>query len=41
MTSQILFQNTFILRRPRVVILADIMKIVTMFVIKIFQDWKS
>ena len=32
MTSNSLFQNTFILRRPRVAIFADIIKIVTMFI---------
>ena len=32
MTSEPLFQNTFILGRPRVAIFADIIKIVTMFV---------
>ena len=34
MTSKPLFQNTFILRRPGVVIFADIIKIVTMFMKK-------
>ena len=41
MTSQPLFQNTFILRRPGVAIFADIIKIVTMFTKKIFQDSKK
>ena len=30
MTSQTLFQNTFILKRPKVLIFADIIKVVTM-----------
>ena len=30
MVSKLLFQNSFILRRPRVGILADIIKIVTL-----------
>ena len=32
MTSEPLFQNTFILGRPGVAIFADIIKIVTMFI---------
>ena len=41
MTSKLLFQNTFILRRPRVAIFANIIKVVTMFIKKIFQDSKK
>ena len=41
MTSQPFYQNTFILRRPRVAILADILEIVTMFIKAILQDSKS
>ena len=41
MTSRPLFQNTFILRRPRVAIFADIIKIVTMFIKTIFEDSKK
>ena len=41
MTSQPFYQNTFILRRPRVAILADIFKIVTMFIKAILQDSKK
>ena len=41
MTSQPFYQNTFILRRPRVAILADILKIVTMFIKAILQDSKK
>ena len=37
-TSQPLFLNIFILRRSRVAIFANIIKIVTIFVKKIFQD---
>ena len=35
MTSQTLFQNTVILRRPGVAIFADIIKIITRFIKKI------
>ena len=38
MTSQPIFQNTFILRRPGVAIFADIIKIVTTFIKTIFKD---
>ena len=38
MTSSPLFQNIFVLRRPRVAIFADIIKIITMFIKKIFKD---
>ena len=38
MTSQPLFQSTFILRRPEVAIFADIIKFVTMFIKTIFKD---
>ena len=41
MTSLPLFQNIFILTRPRVVISADIIKIVTMFNKTIFEDSKN
>ena len=41
MTSQASFQNTFILRRSRVAIFADIIKIVTMFIKTIFEDLKE
>ena len=41
MTSLLLFQNTFVLRRPRVGIFADIIKIVTMFVKTIFKNSKK
>ena len=40
MTSYFLFQNTFFLRRPRVTIFADIIKITTMFIKTIFKDSK-
>ena len=38
MASETLFQNTFTLRRSWVAIFADIIKIVTMFIKKIFKD---
>ena len=38
MTSSPLFQKTLTLRRHRVVIFADIIKIVTMFIKKIIKD---
>ena len=38
MTSQPLFQNTLTLRRPGVVIFADIIKILTMFIKTITKD---
>ena len=41
MTSKPLFQNTFILRRPREAIFADITKIVTMFIKTILKDSKK
>ena len=41
MTSQPLFQNTFILRRPRVAIFADIIKIVTIFIKAILKGSKE
>ena len=41
MTSLPLFQNIFILTRLRVVISADIIKIVTMFNKTIFEDSKN
>ena len=37
-TSQILFQNTFILTGPRKAIFADIIKIMTKFIKNIFKD---
>ena len=39
MTSHTLFQNTFIWRKPRLAIFADIIKIVTMFYIYICIFW--
>ena len=36
--SEPLFQNTFVLRRPEVVIFADIIKIRTMFIKTITKD---
>ena len=41
MTSQPLFQNTFILRKPRLAISNYIIKILTMFIKKIFKDSKK
>ena len=41
MMSSPLFQNNFILRRPGVVIFADIIKIVTFFIKKTFKDSKK
>ena len=38
MTSYPLLQNTFILRRPGVAIFADIIKIITGFIEKMFKD---
>ena len=38
MTSSPLFQNTFILGRPRVAIFADIIKIVIMFINAILKE---
>ena len=38
MTLQALFQNTFILRNPRVTNFADIIKIATMFTKTTFKD---
>ena len=38
MTLQPLFQNSFILRRPGVAIFAEIIKIITKFIKKIFKD---
>ena len=35
------FQKTFILRKSRVAIYADIIKIATMFIRKIFKDSRS
>ena len=40
MTSSLLFQNTFILRRTEVAIFADIIKTFTMFVKAFFKDSK-
>ena len=37
-TSELLFQNTVILRRPGVAIFANIIKIVTIFIKTIFKD---
>ena len=36
-----LFQNALILRRPSVAISADVIKIVSMFIKKIFEDSKK
>ena len=41
MVSQLLFQNTFILRRPRVANFADIIKMTTMFIETTFKDSKK
>ena len=41
MTSQLLYQNFFILRRPTVVNFADIIKIPTKFIKKTFKDSKK
>ena len=41
MTSKTLFQNTFILRRPRGASFADIIKIVTMFIKKSLKSQKK
>ena len=41
MTSQPLFQNTFILRRPRVANFADINKTGTMFIKRTFKNSKK
>ena len=41
MTSNSIFQNTFILRRPKVANFAGIIKIVTMIVKTIFEDSKK
>ena len=38
MTSQLLFQHTYILRRPRVAIFVDIIKILIMFITATFKD---
>ena len=38
MTSQPLFLNASILRRPRVAIFADVIKIITIFIKNNFQD---
>ena len=38
MTSQSLFQKTFILKRPGIAIVADIIKIVSMFIKAILKD---
>ena len=41
MTSLPSFQNTFILRKPRVANFADIIKTITMFIKTIFKDSKK
>ena len=41
LTSKPLFQNTIILRKPRVVNLAGIIKITTMFIKTTIKDWKK
>ena len=38
MTSQLLFQNTFLLRRPGVANFADIIKVSTIFIKPTFKD---
>ena len=38
-TPKPLFQNTFILRRPKVAIFADIIKIVTILIKAIFKEF--
>ena len=40
MTSWNLIENAFILRRPRVAIFGDIIKIATLFIKEIFEDSK-
>ena len=40
-TPSSLFRNSFILRRPRIAIFLDIIKIVTMFIKTIFKDSKN
>ena len=37
-TSKPLFQNTFILKRPGEAVFADIIKIITRFIKKVFKD---
>ena len=41
MTSKHLYQNTYILTRPRVANFADIIKIATMFIKITFKDFKK
>ena len=41
MTSQPLFQSSFILKRPSVAIFADIIKILTLLIKRIFEDSKK
>ena len=41
MTLQPLLQNTFLLRRPKVANFANIIKIITVFIIKTFKDSKK
>ena len=41
MTSQPLFQNTFILRRPRVAFFPDIIKILTVLLRQSLKTWKK
>ena len=40
MTSETFFQNTSILKRPRVAIFADIIKVVT-YLLQLFKDSKK
>ena len=40
MTSLPLFQNIYILKRPKVTNFANIIKITTMFIETTFKDWK-
>ena len=41
MTSQLLFQNTLIFRKPGVVIFARIIKVATVFIKAIFKNSKK
>ena len=38
MTLKLLLENTFVLRRVEVAIFADIIKILTMFIITVYKD---
>ena len=41
MTSLPLFQNIYILKRPKITNFANIIKITTMFIKTTFKDWKK